>query len=150
MRYLVLLEQKLQDESVVEKLREMHADGASFQLIVPARPLSEAEKEFIELEVDEASAGEDHAAVLANWRIRDAVSLLEEAGLAGHVDGEVGRADPIESVEDALSRHDYDGVVIVTSRPGIAGWLHLDTASKLERKLDIPVIHLTANVNQRA
>ncbi len=149
-RYLVLLEQSLQDERIIERLRAMRAEGVSFHLLVPVRPVSEEEKEFIQLEVDERPDEGDDAAVMARWRLRDAISVLEESGLAGHVDGEVGRSDPIDAVEDALARQHFDQVVIVTSRPGIAGWLHLDTASRIERKLDIPVIHLERNVKQNA
>lgn len=149
-RYLVLLEQTLKDEAIIERFHAMHAEGASFHLLVPVRSLSEQEKEFIALEVDERPAEGDDAAIMARWRLRDALSVLEESGLAGHVDGEVGRSDPIDAVEDALHGQDFDGVVIVTSRPGIAGWLHLDTASRIERKLDIPVIHLERDVKQDA
>lgn len=150
MRYLVLLEQKLQDEAVVDQLRTMGSEGAEFHLLVPARPLSEKEKEFVELEVAGTPYEGDDAAMLAHWRLRDALALLEESDLAGRVDGEVGRADPIDAADDALDRQDYDGVVVVTSRPGIAGWLHLDTASKLERKLNMPVHHIEANLKQKA
>lgn len=152
MKYLVLLEQKLQDEAVVSELRNMDSEGAEFHVLVPARPLSEKEKEFVTLEVagspDEEGEG-DETAVLARWRLRDALALLEQSGFSGQVGGEVGRADPIDAAEDALRQQDYDSVVVVTSRPGIAGWLHLDTASKLERKLDTPVHHIEASVTQK-
>lgn len=149
-RYLVLLEQSLQDETIIERLRAMRAEGVSFHLLVPARAVSEEEKEFIKVEVEERPDEGDDAAVLAQWRLRDAISVLDESGLAGHVDGEIGRSDPIDAVEDAMSRQHFDQVVIVTSRPGLAGWLHLDTASRIERKLDIPVIHLRRSVKQSA
>lgn len=143
-RYLVLLEHTI-DDANVDELREMSADGSQLHLVVPMRPLTEGDREFIELEGD-GDSSEDPAATMANWRLRNAARELEKAGLAGRVDGEVGRADPIDAVEDALERHDYDGVVVVTSRPGIVGWLHLDTASKIERKVEIPVTHLQAAV----
>lgn len=150
MRYLVLLEQKLEDETVSE-LRNMDSGEAEFHVLVPARPLSEKEKEFVALEgagsPDEEGEG-DETAVLARWRLRDTMNRLDESGFSGHVVGEIGRADPIDAAEDALREQDYDSVVVVTSRPGIAGWLHLDTASKLERKLDIPVRHIEASVTQ--
>lgn len=150
MRYLVLLEEKLQEETVSE-LRKMDSQEAEFHLLVPARPLSEEEKEFVALEVagspDEEVEG-DETAVMARWRLRDTMNRLEGPGFSGQVVGEMGRADPIDAAEDALREQDYDSVVVVTSRPGIAGWLHLDTASKLERKLDIPVHHIEASATQ--
>lgn len=152
MRYLVLLEQKLQHETVSE-LRKMDSPEAEFHVVVPARPLSEKEKEFVSLELagsaDEETEG-DETAVLARWRLRDTMNRLEESGFSGQVVGELGRADPIDAAEDALRGQDYDSVVVVTSRPGVVGWLHLDTASKLERKLDIPVRHIEASARQRA
>lgn len=149
-RHLVLLEQGLEDERIIGELRDMAVDGG-LHLIVPSSPLSEVEKEFIEVEGHDASLEEgDQAATMANWRLRKATTALEEAGLEGRVDGEVGRAAPIDAVEDALSTGDYDRVVIVTSRPGIAGWLHMDTASKLERRVDVPVTHLEAEAQHKS
>jgi hypothetical protein len=149
-RHLVLLEQGLEDETSIDELRDMAGDG-DLHLIVPTTPLSEQEKEFIEVEGVHASMHEgDEAATMANWRLRKATTALEEAGLEGRVDGQVGRADPIDAVEDALSTGDYDRVVIVTSRPGIAGWLHLDTASKIERRVDVPVAQLHAEVKHKS
>jgi hypothetical protein len=149
-KYLVLLEHGLQDESVIEELRELDGAGTAFHLLVPARPVSDADREFIELEMsDDAGIEGDEAAVLASWRLRTSVAQLQDSGFAAHVEGEVGRADPIDAVDDAMGADAYDRVVVVTSRSGIAGWLHLDTASRIERKLDVPVTHLEGNLRQR-
>lgn len=147
-RHLVLLEQDLHHESVIEEFRAMNADGADFHVVVPVRPLTEGEEQLIELEMDETSIEGDHVAEMAQWRLRDAITTLEESGLNGHVTGEVGRADPFDAAVDALAGESYDDVVMVASRPGLAGWLHLDTASKIQRKLDIPVTVLDANTKQ--
>ncbi|MGI8945270.1 MAG: hypothetical protein ACR2GL_03405 [Thermoleophilaceae bacterium] len=109
------------------------ADGpATFHLVVPAHPSG------LHRVVDPEVAGREEA----RERMEEALVALGEAAGAP-VTGEVGDADPMAAIQDALNVADFDELVISTLPKRVSRWLHLDLPSKA-RGLGLPVTHIEA------
>ena len=67
------------------------------------------------------------------------VSLAEASG--SPVTGEVGDADPIAAIHDAMNSRAFDQIVISTLPKKLSRWLRLDLPSKA-RGLGPPVTHI--------
>ena len=64
---------------------------------------------------------------------------------AGRVGAEVGDADPVQAIEDALRQFPADEVLVVTRRGDEANWLEQDTAEEASERFGVPVIHLVVD-----
>ncbi|MGI9081998.1 MAG: hypothetical protein ACR2FZ_06945 [Thermoleophilaceae bacterium] len=102
----------------------------TFHLLVPAHPHG------LHRVVDPEVAGREEAQA----RMEEAlVSLAEASG--SPVTGEVGDADPIAAIQDAMNSESFDEIVISTLPKRVSRWLHLDLPSKA-RGLGLPVTHI--------
>ncbi len=125
--------------ATTDRLRQAVSDRASrgagaFHLVVPAIPHG------LHRVVDPEVAGreEAHAALAL------ALPLLSEA--AGfEVSGEVGSADPLAAIQDALAGGTFDEIVVSTLPHRVSRWLRMDLPSKV-RGLGLPVAHVEAAV----
>lgn len=122
-----------------DRLREAVAERASagtrtFHLVVPAMP--QGLHRLVDPEV--AGAQEGRQALE-----RALPSLSEAAGV--EVTGEVGSADPLAAIQDALAQRSFDEIVISTLPSRMSRWLHLDLPSKA-RGLGVPVAHVQADL----
>jgi hypothetical protein len=130
---LVVAHQTAATAPLLEAVRERaRRSPASFHLVVPqhARGMHKV--------VDPEDAGEDQARRV----LRDALPKLSEA--AGHeVTGDIGDAEPLMAIQDAVNLGDYDEIIISTLPLGISRWLKLDLISKA-RALGLPVTHVLA------
>ncbi len=120
-----------------DRLREAVSERASrgaraFHLVVPAVPHG------LHRLVDPEVAGcEEAQAVLA----LALPSLSEAAGF--EVSGEVGSADPLAAIQDALAAGGFDEIVVSTLPHRVSRWLRVDLPSKA-RGLGLPVAHVEA------
>ena len=64
--------------------------------------------------------------------------------LGAEVDGDVGDANPVKAIEDALSRRKYDEIILSTLPSGVSRWLGQDLPHKVTRKFKGPVTVVTA------
>lgn len=106
--------------------------AARFHLVVPACPHG------LHRVVDPEVAGRDEARAQLDAAL---ASLSEAAGT--EVTGEVGDADPLAAIQDALSRDRFEEIVVSTLPRRISRWLRLDLPSKA-RGLGLPVAHVEA------
>ncbi len=84
----------------------------------------------------------DEAVRQASERLAVAVELLRHAGISGS--GEVGDADPLLAVEDALVLFPADGVLISTWPAGLSNWLEKDLLGRARERFSIPVDHVVS------
>lgn len=103
---------------------------ATFHLLVPASPSG------LHRVVDPEVAGREEATTRMDQAL---VALGEAAG--SPVTGEVGDADPIAAIHDALNAATFDEIVISTLPKRVSRWLHLDLPSKA-RGFGLPVTHI--------
>jgi hypothetical protein len=130
-RVLLVANRTAMTPALRAEVRKRAAAGkASFHLLVPAHPSG------LHRVVDPEVAGRE----AANSRMDEALAVLsEEAG--SQVTGEVGDADPIAAIHDAMNSRDFDEIVISTLPKRVSKWLRLDLPSKA-RGLGLPVTHI--------
>ena len=115
-----------------EVLKRAAEGNTTFHLLVPASPSG------LHRVVDPEIAGREQARV----RMEEARALLSEASGA-EVTGEVGDADPIAAIHDALSAGNFDEIVISTLPKRLSKWLKIDLPSKA-LGFRLPVTHVEA------
>ena len=115
-----------------EVLKRAAEGSTSFHLLVPASPSG------LHRVVDPEVAGREQARL----RMEEALEALAEASGA-EVTGEVGDADPIAAMHDALRAGDFDEIVISTLPKRFSRWLKVDLPSKA-RGFGLPVTHVEA------
>lgn len=104
---------------------------ARFHLVVPATPLNHG---LVWTE------GEAH--LLARRRLTRALRQLRDLGI--EVGGEVGDADPILAIADALREQAIDEIILFTLPPGLSRWLRQELPRRVTRRFGLPVRHVTA------
>ncbi|WP_026911055.1 hypothetical protein [Patulibacter minatonensis] len=84
----------------------------------------------------------DGALSAAEERLGIALMLLRDAGLP--TTGEVGDANPMQAIEDALPAFAAHGVLISTWPQGRSNWLERDLVGRARRRLDVDVHHVVS------
>ncbi|HEX4804593.1 MAG TPA: hypothetical protein VFU94_01725 [Conexibacter sp.] len=116
-------------DAVRERLRR---GPAVFHLVVPAHPHGLHKL----VDPQDGDAGE------AAQALAQALPRLSEA--AGEpVTGQVGDAEPLMAIADAVNAASYDEIVISTLPRRLSRWLHLDLVSKAHG-FGLPVTHVEA------
>ena len=115
-----------------EVLKRAAEGDTTFHLLVPATPAG------LHRMVDPEIAGRDQARA----RMEEACAVLSEAS-GSEVTGEVGDADPIAAISDALRAGDFDEIVISTLPKRLSRWLKIDLPSKA-LGFKLPVTHVEA------
>ena len=57
-------------------------------------------------------------------------------------DGEVGDANPMLAISDALRDREVEAVIIATLPAGVSRWLKLSLPERVARRVDVPVDHV--------
>lgn len=132
-RVLLVANRTAGTEQLLAAVRARVARGpATFHLVVPAHPHG------LHRVVDPQEG--DHG--VAEEALTAALPLLTEAA-GTPVSGNVGDAEPLMAIEDAINREQFDEIVISTLSRRLSRWLHLDLVSKA-RGTGIPVTHVEA------
>ena len=141
LKFLTLVDASVWSDAVLARLNELSTKSASFHLLVPARPLTEGELEYVETEMLVTESAESPEQLMARWRLRDAMTAMENAGFES-VTGAIGNAHPMTAIDDALEAEGYDAVIVVTGPLGPASWVSLDLPSRIKRHVEEPVTHI--------
>jgi len=129
-RYLVVGSQTLRSARLLRELKGCASRGpAQFHIVVPAAKPN-----------GHSSTSESDAREISQQRLDTALEEFSAADLA--VDGEVGNANLLDAVHDALDRADYDEIILSTLPPGLSRWIHLDLARRLKRRYALPMRHV--------
>lgn len=133
-KYLIIAHQTAtspQLEKAVVDLAQRE-EGSEFWLVVPATPVDH---------LATWTEGESHAVAAA--QAESARKALEAVGVR-IVAATVGAASPVDAVRDALMAQSFDAIVISTLHRKLSRWLRMDAVHRLEREVDIPIIHVEA------
>jgi len=132
-RYLVVANQTLGGDPLLEQVRaRLEAGPCSFHILVPATPTHE-----------HAFYTEGEARAVAELRLEAALARFRAVGAT--VDGEIGDANPLYSIEDVLRRGEFDGIILSTLPPGPSRWLRQDLPHRLARVTDLPITHVVGS-----
>jgi hypothetical protein len=125
--HLVVANQTATSNQLVTEVRRRNAAGpAHFHLVVPATPVRHL-----------LTWTEGEARALATERLEKSLAAFHEIGAMAT--GEVGDANPLAAVGDALLRHYIDEILVSTFPHGISRWLHQDLPHRIERAHHLPV-----------
>ena len=132
-RVLVVAHQTAATDPLLDAVRERAQQGdVSFHLVVPKHVHG------IERVLDPEDAVDQEAQQVLDQALP---KLSEAAG--SQVTGEVGEAEPLLAIEDAVNLGGYSEIIISTLPLGVSRWLKLDLVSKA-RGLGLPVTHVLA------
>ena len=83
------------------------------------------------------ASDEDGARAAAEERLGRSVAALEQLGFAAA--GEVGDADPVQAIEDALRTFGPDVIIISTHPEGRSNWLERGVVSTARERFAVPI-----------
>lgn len=90
------------------------------------------------------ASDEDGARAVAHDRLEESLAALAAAGVEAR--GEVGDADPIQAMDDALRTFGADEIVISTHPPGRSNWLEKKVIERAQERYDVPITHVVVDL----
>jgi hypothetical protein len=85
----------------------------------------------------------DEALARARERLGLATTALRQRGVIAR--GEIGDADPLLAIEDALAGFPANEIVIATLPAGRSNWIERGLVEKATARFGIPVVHLVSS-----
>ncbi len=135
-RILVVANETVGGPELFAQIRERSGDRKTRVLVVsPA--LNSALKTW--------TSDEDAARQTAQERLEASVRSLRAAGL--DAEGEVGDADPVQAIEDALRTFQPDELVISTHPEGRSQWLERGVVDRARERFALPLTHVVVDLD---
>lgn len=136
-RYLVVANRTLGGSALAAKIRECIVKGdARFHLVVPAAKPP-----------DSMTWTEGEAHEHARERLRTGLDWF--ASIGAQATGEIGDANPMLAIGDALIAQTFDEIILSTLPLGVSRWLRQDLPARVRRAYGIPVEHVVGDVPAR-
>jgi GABA permease len=92
------------------------------------------------------ASDEDGARAEADRRLAESLQALSSAGV--DASGEVGDADPIQAMDDALRTFGADEIVISTHPPGRSNWLEKGVIERARERYPLPLTHVVVDLDR--
>jgi hypothetical protein len=134
-RILVIANETIGGRSLRDELRRL-SGGRATEILVVAPALNSPVRHWV--------SDEDGAREAAGARVQASVALLAEHGLA--VRGEIGDAEPLQAIEDALRTFGADEIVISTHPEGRSHWLEQGLVAEARRRFSAPITHVVVDL----
>ena len=90
------------------------------------------------------ASDEDGARAKAERRLGESLAALASAGVEAR--GEVGDADPVQAMDDALRTFGADEIVISTHPPGRSNWLEKEVIERARERYPVPITHVVVDL----
>jgi nucleotide-binding universal stress UspA family protein len=90
------------------------------------------------------ASDEDNARVQAQERLDASLARLREAGVDAK--GEVGDAEPLQAMEDALRLFGADEIIISTHPEGRSHWLERGIVQAARERFAVPITHVVVDL----
>jgi hypothetical protein len=128
-RIVILANEVIGDQALVREIVR-HAEGrpAQVRIVVPAR---------VKSPLDLAAGDVDDQIEEAHRRLESSIAALEQSGI--EATGDVGEADPVLALGDALRLSPADEVIVVAHPRERGTWLEQDFVERARREVDVPV-----------
>jgi nucleotide-binding universal stress UspA family protein len=94
------------------------------------------------------ASDEDDARVKAQERLSASLARLQEAGIDAK--GEVGDAEPLQAMEDALRLFGADEIIISTHPEGRSHWLERGIVDAARERFAVPITHVVVDLEAEA
>ena len=137
-RILVVANETVEGEELLDEIRRLVAGrSADIHVVCPA----------LNSKLRHWTSDEDGARVAAQARLDRSLVRLRAAGFVAS--GEVGDADPVLSVEDALRVFGADEIVLATHPAGRSHWLERGVVDAVRQRFVVPVTHVVVDLEQK-
>lgn len=90
------------------------------------------------------TSDEDRARAEAQARLDESLAALADEGVRAR--GQVGDADPVQAVEDALRTFGADEIVVSTHPPGRSNWLERGVVERVRERFPCPIQHVVVDL----
>jgi hypothetical protein len=130
-RILVVANETVGGARLFEEIRA-RAAGDNAQILVLCPALNSRLRHWL--------SDEDGAREAARRRLDASLARLAGAGIEAH--GEIGDADPIQAIEDALRTFGGSEIIISTHPPGQSNWLEQGVVSRARELYPLPIAHV--------
>jgi GABA permease len=130
-RILVVANETVGGGRLFDEIRT-RAEGYREQVLVLSPALNSALKHWV--------SDEDGAREQARARLDASLGRLAAAGIVAR--GEIGDADPLQAIEDALRTFGADEIIISTHPPERSNWLERGVVEKARERFPVPVTHV--------
>jgi len=117
---------------VLEEVRERAGDEGHVLIVAPA--LNRRLRHWM--------SDTDGAIAAARGRLDEALAWLVDAGV--RASGEVGDADPVQAMADALTLFPASEIVISTYPRERSNWLEKDVLRRAGERSELPILHVTS------
>lgn len=134
-RILVIANETVGGRPLREEVAK-RAQGAGTEILVVAPALNSPVRHWV--------SDEDGARDAAQQRVQASVARLAETGAS--VRGEVGDAEPLQAIEDALRTFGADEIVLSTHPEGRSHWLEQGLVEEARRRFAIPITHVVVDL----
>jgi hypothetical protein len=134
-RVLVVANETVAGAALRDEIRRV-VEGARANVLVVTPALNSPLRHWV--------SDEDGARAAAEDRLGRSVAELDRLGIDAH--GEVGDADPLQAIEDALRTFDADLIVISTHPEGRSNWLERGVVSSARDRFEIPITHVVVDL----
>ena len=134
-RVLVVANETVGGAELLDELRRRAADGRTLVFVVcPA----------LNSQVRHWTSDEDGARAAASERLVASLLAMRATGL--DATGEIGDADPLQAIEDALRTFRPDELLISTHPPGRSNWLERDVVERARERFEVPLDHVVVDL----
>jgi hypothetical protein len=134
-RILVIANETVGGETLREEIRRRAEDYEERVRVICPTLLSRVR--FI-------ASDEDEARAQAQERLEHSLSRLREVGV--NCEGEVGEADPLQAIEDALRTFGADEIIVSTHPEGRSLWLERGVVQRARERFDVPITHVVVDL----
>jgi hypothetical protein len=112
------------------------AEGARANVLVVCPALNTPLRHWV--------SDEDEARQAAEERLARSIGELERLGISAR--GEVGDADPLQAIEDALRTFGAEMIIISTHPEGRSNWLERGVVSGARERFAVPITHVVVDL----
>ena len=134
-RILVIANETVGGGPLREEIRR-RSEGYDEHVLVVCPALNSAVRHW--------TSDEDGARVQAQQRLNASLARLRDAGLDAK--GEVGDAEPIQAMEDAVRLFGPDEIIISTHPKGRSNWLEQGIVDAARDRFAVPVTHVIVDL----
>jgi hypothetical protein len=135
-RILVVANETVGGAKLRDRIRE-RSEGVRAEVLVVAPALNTPIRHW--------ASDEDGARAVAETRLEDSLAKLRAGGVNAR--GEVGDAEPLQAIEDALRTFGADEIIISTHPEGRSQWLERGVVSAARERFAVPITHVVVDVD---
>ncbi len=136
-RILVIANETVGGSTLRERIRQS-SEGYRAEVLVVSPALNRPLKHWV--------SDEDEARDAAHQRLDRSLARLAEAGISAR--GEVGDADPLQAIEDALRTFGADEIIISTHPEGRSNWLERGVVTGARERFAVPITHVVVDLEK--